>query len=94
MELAEDVAEKVLDFIPGVDTVGAIQDDHDVHVSGAPCHEFQNICRLKKPQLHASLPQGVLVCVCECAATFCSWRDGLPRLEVITNRCTDASAEL
>lgn len=38
VELAEDVAEEVLDLIPGVDAVGAIQHNHDVHVCGAPCH--------------------------------------------------------
>lgn len=38
MELAEDVAEEVLDLVPGVDTVGAVQHDHNVHVCGAPCH--------------------------------------------------------
>lgn len=37
MELAEDVAEEVLDLIPRVDTVGTIQDNHDVHVCRAPC---------------------------------------------------------
>lgn len=38
VELAEDVAEEVLDLVPGVDTVGAVQYDHNVHVCGAPCH--------------------------------------------------------
>lgn len=37
MELAEDVAEEVLDLVPGVDTVGAVQHNDDVHVGGAPC---------------------------------------------------------
>ena len=37
VELAEDVAEEVLDLIPGVDAVGAIQHDHNVHVGAAPC---------------------------------------------------------
>lgn len=32
VELAEDVAEEVLDLVPGVDTVGTIQHNHDVHV--------------------------------------------------------------
>lgn len=38
MELAEDVAKEVLDLVPWVDTVGAIQHDHNVHVRGASCH--------------------------------------------------------
>lgn len=62
VELAEDVAEEVLDLVPGVDTVGAIQHDHDVHVCGAPCH-----VGVKKifgwSVQHVSLPQ----CVCVCA---------------------------
>lgn len=37
MELAEDVAQEVLDLVPGVDAVGAVQHDHDVHVCGASC---------------------------------------------------------
>lgn len=37
VELAEDVAEEVLDLVPGVDAVGAVQHDHNVHVCGAPC---------------------------------------------------------
>ena len=41
VELAEDVAEEVLDLVPGVDTVGAIQHDHNVHVCGAPCHMWE-----------------------------------------------------
>lgn len=36
VELAEDVAEEVLDLVPRVDAVGAIQHDYDVHVCGAP----------------------------------------------------------
>lgn len=36
-ELAEDVAEEVLHLVPGVDAVGAVQDDDDVHVGGAAC---------------------------------------------------------
>lgn len=45
VELAEDVAEEILDLVPGVDTVGAIQHNHNVHVCRAPCHmwEFKNI---------------------------------------------------
>lgn len=37
VELAEDVAQEVLDLVPGVDTVGAVQHNDDVHVGGAPC---------------------------------------------------------
>lgn len=37
VELAEDVAEEVLDLVPWVDAVGAVQHDDDVHVRGAPC---------------------------------------------------------
>lgn len=32
VELAEDVAEEVLHLVPGVDTVGAVQHNDDVHV--------------------------------------------------------------
>lgn len=37
VELAEDIAEEVLDLKPGVDAVGAVQHNDDVHVCGAPC---------------------------------------------------------
>lgn len=36
VELAEDVAEEVLDLVPGVDTIRAIKYNHNVHVCGAP----------------------------------------------------------
>lgn len=36
VELLQDVDEEVLDLHPGVDAVGAIQDNDDVHVGLAP----------------------------------------------------------
>lgn len=64
MELAEDVAEEVLDLVPGVDTVGAIQHDNNVHVCGASCHmwEFKNIWSAK-----TGLCSMLLQFVCLCA---------------------------
>lgn len=78
VELAEDVAEEVLDLIPGVDTVGAIQHNHDVHVCGAPCHmwEIKNIWLAKaRPLQHVPLLQ--YACSCKCAVTLRCWSDGL-----------------
>lgn len=67
MELAEDVAEEVLDLVPGVDAVGAVQYDHDVHVCGAPYHmwEFKNIWLAKAGQCSMFLRLRVCECVCE-----------------------------
>lgn len=77
MKLAEDVAEEVLDLVPGVDTVGAIQHDHDVHVCGAPCHMwgFKNIW-LAKAGL-CSMFLYLNMCVCKCVVTLRCWSDGL-----------------
>ncbi|KAK0134963.1 Apolipoprotein D [Merluccius polli] len=41
VELAEDVAEEILDLVPGVDAVGPVQYDHNVHVGAAPCSAQQ-----------------------------------------------------
>lgn len=38
VELAENVAEEVLDFIPGIDAVWAVHNDHDVHEGLTLCH--------------------------------------------------------
>lgn len=67
VELAEDIAEEVLDLVPGVDTVGAIQYDHNVHVCGAPCHVwgFKNIW-LTKPGLCSIFLCLIYVCVQMC----------------------------
>ena len=92
MELAEDVAEEVLHLIPGVDTVGTIQHDHNVHVCGAPYHmwELTNIWLVKVGLCSMCL---ALVCVCKCVATLCSWSDGFSWLEVIADGGADAGAE-
>ena len=37
VKLLQDVDEEVLNLHPGVDAVGAIQDNDDVHVGLAPC---------------------------------------------------------
>lgn len=92
MELAEDVAEEVLDFVPGVDTVRAIQYNHYVHICSAPCQVwgFKNIL-LAKPGLSS-----IFLCpirVCKFVVTLCCWSDGLSWFQVITDRGTDASAE-
>lgn len=44
VELAEDVAEEVLDLIPGVDAVRAVHDNHNVHECLTLCHtrDFAN----------------------------------------------------
>lgn len=78
VELAEDVAEKVLDFVPGVDTVRAIQHNHNVHVCGAPCHMRglqKNIWLAKTGP--CSLIFCLNVCVCKCVVTLCCGSDGL-----------------
>lgn len=41
VELAEDVTQEVLHLVPGVDAVGAVQHDDDVHVGGAPCRMWE-----------------------------------------------------
>lgn len=51
VELAEDVAEEVLDLVPGVDTVGAIQHNDDVHVGGAPCQRVADSGMSKVPNM-------------------------------------------
>lgn len=84
MELAEDVTEEVLDLVPGVDAVGAIQDDHDVHVRRAPCQKwtFRNVWLIEAGLQHVSLLHFVgflclYVCVCVSIVTLCCWSDSL-----------------
>lgn len=81
VELVEDVAEEVLDFGPGVDAVGTVHDNNDVHECLAFCRteEFTDIWLVKVGlcSLCFFLPQ--CVCVCKCAVTLLSWSNGLSR---------------
>lgn len=78
VELAEDVAQEVLDLIPGVDAIGAVQYNHNVHVCGAPCHVMglkkKKIVCSTRPMQHNALCN---LCVCKCVVTLRSWSDGL-----------------
>lgn len=42
VELFQDIDEEVLDLHPGVDAVGAVQDNDDVHVGLAPWRQGYN----------------------------------------------------
>lgn len=87
MELAEDVAEEVLDLVPGVDAVGAVQHDDDVHVRGAPCQRVAGSEKSLVPNIM------IISYFCRRAATLCSGGDGLPRLQVVADGGADAGAE-